>query len=360
MIDVERLVRETLGRHEAEVPTLDFVDAHHLAVQTHRRQVVNAAAASLVALVIAIGAVFGVGALLRAGGRRPAIEPPTPPAGAPPNGFLGLPPEGSTPSLPKANPWVIAFDGPDNGGYGHVRSIYVYADGRIIWQKHGCDDRPKICEPLELPQAATTLASGWLEQRLTPEGVELLRSEVLASGLFDGGDLNLDVEGELPHWWPLSVEVLGSRGVVSVTTSPTDREGGRSASLEEIRALRRLYVWFVDLEDRLPATAWEDPEIRGFVPSCYRAGYSLGFEHSGPPDPSKLPPPANELLHGRESEQVTTEEAREIAIGFWGGPALTGRLAPPQQEQPLIFPIDDGAFARLLMLTPVLPHEASC
>ncbi|MGA9161975.1 MAG: hypothetical protein WB297_14070 [Actinomycetota bacterium] len=359
MSDVELLVRETLGRHEAEVPTLDLLDAHPVAIRARRRQVLNTVAAGFVALILALGAVSGVGALLRADGRRPAIEPtPTPRAEAPPNGFIGLPPEGSPPSLPKASPLMIALDGGDNSGYGHVRSIYVYADGRFIWQKFGCDARPKLCESLDVPEAATTLESGWLEQRLTPEGIELLRSEILASGLFDGGDLRLAVETNLSDWWTFSVEARRPRGLVSVSASRTNQEGWRPATREEVRALRRLYELFVDLEARLPATAWQDRGIRGFVPSCYVAAYSMGLGASGPPDPSELPPPANELLHGRASEQVTTEEARAIAIGFWGGQAKTGRLAPPQQEQRLTFSLKGGA--QLLQLSPVLPHEANC
>lgn len=360
MTDVELLVRETLGRHGSEVPTLDLLEARPVAARARRRQVLNAIGAGVIALVIALGAASSVGALLRAEGRRPAIEPPTPPAEAPPSGFLGLPPEGSPPSLPKASRLMISFDGGDDSGYGHIRSIYVYADGRFIWEKRGCDAPPEPCEPLDVPEGATTLESGWLEQRLSPEGIEFLRSQVLASGLFEGGDLRLDVETNLSEWWTFSVEARGPRGLVSVVASRTDQEGWDPASPEEVRALHRLYELFVDLEDRLPASAWDDREIRGYVPSCYRAGYSLTFDHSGPPDPSELPPPANELLHGLASEQVTMEEARAIAIGFWGAPAKTGRLAPPQREQPLAFPIDDGAFPQLLMLTPVLPHEANC
>ena len=94
MIDIEQLVRETLERHEADVPMLDPVHVHPLAVRTRRRQVANSIGAGLVALFIVLGAISGVGAILRSEGERPAIEPvpiPTPsislPVGPPRDGI---------------------------------------------------------------------------------------------------------------------------------------------------------------------------------------------------------------------------------------------------------------------------------
>ena len=76
-------------------------------------------------------------------------------------GFVGLPPVGATPSAPESGELVIQYwvdtDGPK--GTGEARA-WVYADGRLI-----------------------TLRRGFLEQRLTPEGVELLRSEIVSTGL---------------------------------------------------------------------------------------------------------------------------------------------------------------------------------
>jgi hypothetical protein len=56
-----------------------------------------------------------------------------------------LPPEGASPSAPERGKLVAGKE-----------DIYVYADGRMIWGREG------------LPV--------WLEQHLTPEGVELVRS----------------------------------------------------------------------------------------------------------------------------------------------------------------------------------------
>ena len=54
-----------------------------------------------------------------------------------------------------------------------MTSVFVYADGRVIWVRQG-----------GAPAGANKSTSGFLEQRLTPEGVELLRSKVISTGLF--------------------------------------------------------------------------------------------------------------------------------------------------------------------------------
>ena len=96
-------------------------------------------------------------------------------------GFIGLPPEGATPSAPESGELVLHWLGEERDPRLERRHppplvrAWVYADGRIIWSRG---------EPaLRVPEGATELTSGYLEQRLTPEGVELLRSEVV--GLLD-------------------------------------------------------------------------------------------------------------------------------------------------------------------------------
>ena len=74
-----------------------------------------------------------------------------------------LPPEGASPSAPERGRLVAGKE-----------DIYVYADGRMIWGREG------------LPV--------WLEQRLTPEGVELVRSGAVR---LDG--LSLDPGSALPE-----------------------------------------------------------------------------------------------------------------------------------------------------------------
>ena len=80
-------------------------------------------------------------------------------------GFIGLAPLGATPSTPESGELEI-FYWADRGapGVAEGRSRnWVYADGRLI------SDRS---------------SSGLIEQRLSPEGLELLRSEILSTGQF--------------------------------------------------------------------------------------------------------------------------------------------------------------------------------
>ena len=104
-------------------------------------------------------------------------------------GFIGLPPIGATPSSPASGEleiWYWAFWAANGQPFcwadkqnvksGRTRA-WVYADGRLIsW---GGPDRPGSANPL---------STGFLEQRLTPEGVERLRSEIAAAGDFGDPD----------------------------------------------------------------------------------------------------------------------------------------------------------------------------
>ena len=104
-------------------------------------------------------------------------------------GFIGLPPIGATPSAPESGEleifyWALWFANgkpfwADNTNVRNGRTrAWVYADGQtdlLGWT------RP-------LPGGANPLSTGFLEQRLTPEGVERLRSEIAAAG--DFGDLD--------------------------------------------------------------------------------------------------------------------------------------------------------------------------
>jgi TolB protein len=74
MSDVERLIREALLRHEAEVPPPDPLEARPIAVRARRRQVLNVLGAGVLVVLIALGAAGGIGALLRADVQRPAVD----------------------------------------------------------------------------------------------------------------------------------------------------------------------------------------------------------------------------------------------------------------------------------------------
>jgi hypothetical protein len=205
-------------------------------------------------------------------------------------GFVGLPPVGATQSAPESGELVIQYwvdtDGPK--GTGEARA-WVYADGRLI-----------------------TLRKGFLEQRLTPDGVELLRSEIVSAGL--------------EHYPPAPGPWI--HNVIHVRIG--DGLVGYHANFPE-RLLERL----ADPASWLPASAWEDRQIRAYVASRYSVKY-----HARPQTLERsrilslLPATAEDMLRAKDavpehgqlgsgrfpllpittySSNLTTEEARALA-----------------------------------------------
>ena len=111
-----------------------------------------------------------------------------------------LPPEGASPSAPERGKLVAGKE-----------DIYVYADGRMIWGREG------------LPV--------WLEQRLTPEGVELVRSgavrldgqsldpgSALPEGVLEPRLIKAYVPSRFavcPGYWPWNTESLEPSSVLA-------------------------------------------------------------------------------------------------------------------------------------------------
>jgi len=122
-------------------------------------------------VVLAVVALVVVGAATAIGAVRELILD---------QGFVGIPPVGATPSSPESGELVVQWLGvaaplsPQQVGADSV-SAWLYADGRIIW-----DRRPWHPWHGEggIPDGANELNSGYLEQRLAPEGVELVRTAV--------------------------------------------------------------------------------------------------------------------------------------------------------------------------------------
>ena len=153
--------------------------------------------------------------------------------------LIGLPSEGATPSAPEHAELVEEYSVPSGA------QVRLYADGRLIWFK--------ASPP---PDSRRSFATGWLEQRLTPAGVELVRQ----------------------HSNPLEKD-------------PT-----------------RLHEW-------LPASAWEDRRPKAYVPSSYGVCLYLGgpVDFSEPTDGSTieelgalLPAPAADLLRAPTPCNVST------------------------------------------------------
>jgi hypothetical protein len=266
--------------------------------------------------------------------------------GAEPAGLTGLPPEGATPSTPENGELVVSM-------WEHISQrtslgngwLYLYADGRLIWL--WWDPHP---------------ISGWLERRLTPEGVELIRSEMTTTGLFDPDQASQDPPG-LAY-----VQVRDGDQLIAVN------------GLELRRRLGEVWSW-------LPASAWDDTQAKAFVPSHYAACMQSDFVDAIDPTEhvSQLPAAARDMLAGlpklHRNELVkldpagmgflnpagycydlTTDEARELATALTEG----GVEMPSGREADLIFiaskPAGDdrsdpvGVNWTLLTLWPMLPH----
>jgi hypothetical protein len=151
-----------------------------------------------------------------------------------------LPPEGAEPSTPADGKLVVS-----GGDMSPWWSLQVYADGRVIWLNE---------------RYATSFAHAfWQERRLTPEGIELLRSGV-----------------------------------------------------------KRLGGQFHGTGSKLPASAWEDPEAKSYVPSRYvvcASHETMRF----------LPQRTQDLLHGYTNERAVIRGEDEFSRGGPGFacPAVT-------------------------------------
>jgi hypothetical protein len=252
-------------------------------------------------------------------------------------GFIGLPPLGATPSTPESGELEILYrghgDAGDKPGDGPGIQAWVYADGRLISLQKGSD----------LPESANPLSTGFLEQRLTPEGVELLRSEVASTGLFDRDRVLITDRGG-----PSFVDIRnGDRlvhvGVVRECANPhapclLPIPGATNATPEQANALYRLNRRLADPASWLPQSAWADRDIRAYVSSKYAVCYG-----GWPPDQQVersrilglLPAAARDLLGDATPRQgplfgepgnfrpsyeycadLTTEETRAIAVAL--------------------------------------------
>ncbi len=108
----------------------------------------------------------------------------------------------------------------------------VYADGRVIWQKWTSSGDATV-----VPDGARRLDTGYVQQRLTPQGVQLLLSKILATGLFEQ-DLTLDLGSG--HAWAHHQVRRGDRIVTVISTpspNPADPRVFTKATPAQMRGL---------------------------------------------------------------------------------------------------------------------------
>jgi hypothetical protein len=325
-----------------------------------RRPWLVAAAAGVFVLLLAAPIFLFGEADTDAGGTADDVVTPAPVTPAPvtpATGLPGLPPPGAVPSDPVEGELVASMwehhGAPGDFGNGW---IYIYADGRVIW---ATDSEP---------------TGGWLEQRLTRTGVELIRSEMLATGLF---------EEDQPAVRPNAPSQRFVFGTIQVRNGDRLVYVGRSVA-DLFERLATMWEW-------LPDDAWVDEQANPFVPSGYAAcvhkdGY---VEPVDPSDPvSLLPASAQELLgaapvlrladlvnvdpggfawlegSGEDCFVLTTDEARLLAAALDDA----GIEEFPQRSYDFSdvgYPIADGEIADpggigssevTLGIWPMLPH----
>jgi hypothetical protein len=273
----------------------------------------NMVRVGMVAAAAVIVAAFGLTLLQPGwfGGPPPAASPtPTPqpsllPAPSGPVDILGLPPEGAVVSDPAPGDLVLHYEGSNAGLVASSSTLWVYADGRLIWNR-GYD----------VPPDAGDAFIGLVEQRLTPSGVEFLRSAVIATGLFES---DLAVARQIPGF--LQIEVQNADRLVRTTWAVrTNYLVGQTAPLatsEQATALTELGALLNDSAS-WPASAWDDQTMTAYVPGRF------AVRLRGIPDaiePAQaiglLPKEAQDLYRAGDSAPgasvLTTDDARALA-----------------------------------------------
>jgi hypothetical protein len=206
-----------------------------------------------------------------------------------PDHFAILPPVGTPVSLPADGRLVLKINSQPG-------SWSIYADGRII--------------------------GGGGQRRLTPQGVQLLVSRVLAIGRGVGlfrqslalGNASFE-QSQRAEWFQvcnaghlLYAQVLPPSNFNSPPVLVT------AAQMHALDLINRLAA---DPSPELPPSAWADRTIRPYIP----ATYLITFDRRSP-DPSQLPSPAKELLAQfqpllRDADQnVTSDQARALIAAF--------------------------------------------
>ena len=239
-------------------------------------------------------------------------------------GFIGLPPKAATPSAPESGELVLHWLGRSatharphwRGGYvAPLVRVWVYADGRMIWSREG-----------SIPAGANEVTSGYLEQRLTPEGVALLRSRLVATGLFNRSLTLVFPRGTEKVPMPLTrtgepvscpqAEIRRGDAVLRLRCVGPEEPAARGrtrVTLDQLSALRRVDALFTDTASAMPASAWAVREVRAYVPSHY----AVCMDSSPPRDASQLlsllPTRAADVLRATNRTQFDGEvvEARE-------------------------------------------------
>jgi hypothetical protein len=292
--DSDRLIRAFLVEGRTELPNEAYVvvrsriDRARQGRWTGVRMQLPAAAFGRFAAVAAVAVVaLLVGSLLPGGLNRgvggPAATASQPASGQPltpgptHHEILGLP--FPPPTSGEVEPGVLVLSLEGNLTL-PGRQVRLFADGRLIW------DHMHVTPP-------SGPSSGFYQQRLSPSGVEFLRSAVLATGLFEH-DLALARPTDAPF---LSIQVRNSGQLVRLTWAVRENyligPDTPVATTAQAEALTKLNLLLTN-EDDWPASAWADREITPYAPS----GYAICFRPFNPDNPGVAPTPGLDRMLG--------------------------------------------------------------
>lgn len=141
-------------------------------------------------------------------------------------------------------------------------NAWVYADGRLVVERD-----------VDIPEGANPSSTGFLEQRLTSEGVETMRTYVVSHG-----------------------EPLLSESPYPILRV---RQGGRLVDLDPVRGFDPDRL--LEAESWLPESAWEDEKLRAYVPSQFAVCYDGGRQPGAPRRiVESLPAAAADLLRDKD------------------------------------------------------------
>jgi hypothetical protein len=218
--------------------------------------------------------------------------------------------------------------------------VAVYADGRLIWDRV-VDERVV-----------------YLEQRLTPEGVEWLRSRTVSTGLFEH-DLVLGLALD-----PGTMEVRRRDRSVIVAWGRTSKDVPDidlpdrfvEATPAQAGELTELESFFRDPTAwGLPRDMYRQPEITPFAPTHLVVGYDRAR-----PDLSSLPSPAREIVTSHLEpalsggcESISIDQAREVVDAL----VRAGEIAPIDD---IWFGFSFDVGRSFVHFRPALPHEVGC
>ena len=209
--------------------------------------------------------------------------------------FAGLPAFGAATSTPANGRLMANMEGLAGAEW------HLYADGRLVWHTP------------DVPGGAMAAEASWVEQRLTPAGVRLVQSRILATGLFTH-DRSVKVSNRYGH---VIMRLRVGHRLVQVNAEPAaNLHGDEGPSV----AVAQIAATFAGLQASLPASAWADKQIRAFVPSYFTGAYERSEADLSYLPMAQLPARIRELLQnlGQACDPIslTSDEMRVLLETF--------------------------------------------